>query len=274
MFLSADSPAAACQPERSFAISVMTKCTGDFWLLHGGATRYHVRKHCFGSAVAKILIVEDNETLAESVSDWLVHEGHTVDMVHEGRAGLDYLSTGGYDVVILDWQLPQLSGVEVLRQYREQGGKTAVVMLTALDSIGDKLQGLESGADDYVTKPFDVQELAARVKALLRRPKGYVGEVLSAAHVTMNTSTHQVTCDGKEVHLKRNEYQLLEFFMRHLNQIFTVEVLLERVWSAEVEASLDAVYTCINRLRRKLDLPGQDSIIKTVHGVGYQIIQK
>jgi len=176
-----------------------------------------------------------------------------------------------YDVVILDWQLPGMTGIEVIREYRSFGGKTPVLMLTGKSAIPEKEEGFDSGVDDYLTKPFHMKELSARLRALLRRPDTLVSEALQIGALKMDRRTHVVLLDGKEVDLKPTEYALLEFLMRHPGQVFAPEALLDRVWSSQSDASVDALTTCIKRLRKKISSEGQESIIKTIYGVGYKL---
>jgi len=219
--------------------------------------------------MAKLLIVEDDKTLCATLHEWLRMKNYTVEMVHAGDDALEHLSAFEYDLVILDWDLPKVSGVEICRKFRATGGVTPILMLTGKGSVHEKEEGFYAGADDYLTKPFHAQELIARVHALLRRPTAFVGPVLSVRNVVLDTNKRRVTRDGAEIQFQPMEFTLLEFFMRHPGQVFSTEALMRRCWDSNAEISLDAIYTCIGRLRRKLDLPGQPSLITTVHGVGY-----
>lgn len=221
--------------------------------------------------MAKVLIVEDDEALSATIFEWLTYERYSVESVANGREALERLEAFQYDAVVLDWQLPELTGIEIIRQFRARGGTTPILMLTGKQAIHDKEVGFDAGADDYLTKPFHPKELAVRIRALLRRPGGFVGSVIKVGPVVLDSSNHRVEKDGQEVQLQPMEFTLLEFFMRHPNQVFSTEALLQRVWNSETEASLDAIYTCIRRIRKKLDSDGETSIIKTVHGVGYKL---
>lgn len=221
--------------------------------------------------MSKILIVEDEEDLASQVCDWLVREHHTVEHVNTGSAAIDYLNVGGYDVIILDWLLPGLTGVEICRKYRASGGKTPILMLTAKSSIEDKEVGLDSGADDYLSKPFHLKELSARIRALIRRSSSQSTNILIAADVLLDPTARTVTKAGQPIHLERKEFNLLEFLMRNANKTFSAEALLDRVWETGSLASPDAIRTYIKALRKKIDNPGQPSMITTVHGVGYKL---
>jgi DNA-binding response OmpR family regulator len=221
--------------------------------------------------MAKILLVEDNEDLATIVADSLIAQKHLVEMVHTGSAGQEQLRFYQFDLVVLDWDLPQMSGIEICREYRDRGGKTPILMLTGKGTTDQKEQGLDAGADDYLTKPFDVKELLARVRALLRRPVGYSGTTLKAGSIELDPVLFKVTRDGEEVRLLPKEFALLEFFMRHKGQVFNAEAVLNRVWSSESDATSESFRTCLKRLRQKIDKDGQSSIITTVHGLGYKI---
>jgi DNA-binding response OmpR family regulator len=167
--------------------------------------------------------------------------------------------------------MPGMSGVEVCRQYRNSGGRALVLMLTGRDHVADKTQGLDAGADDYLTKPFHPDELSARLRALLRRAGSVGSTQLQAGDVVVHPASFKVLKNGKEIQLLPKEFALLEFLMRHQNEVFSSEALLERVWPSESEASPETVRVHITRLRSKIDEPGQPSMIKTVHRVGYKL---
>jgi DNA-binding response OmpR family regulator len=221
--------------------------------------------------MSKILIVEDEEDLAVQVRDWLARDHHTVEMVHNGSQAVDTLAVSKYDLIILDWLLPGLDGVEVCKRYRSMGGKTPILMLTAKAAIEDKEKGLDSGADDYLSKPFHLKELSARVRALIRRTSSMSGPTLEVAGIVLDPTSRTVTKDGEPVHLERKEFNLLEFLLRNANKTFSAEALLDRVWESGSLASPDAIRTYIKALRKKIDRPGKTSIITTVHGVGYKL---
>jgi DNA-binding response OmpR family regulator len=218
----------------------------------------------------KILVVEDDRNLAATVEAWLKSEAYSVEKAETGTDALELLQTYSYDVVVLDIQLPRLSGLEVLRRYREGGGGTPVLMLTNMAQLSDKEDGFDAGADDYLTKPFHLKELSARVRALLRRPANPVPTVLKAGAIELNSNTRTVSVAGKSVHVPKTEFSLLEFFMRHPNQVFSSEALLDRVWTADSERSAETIRSCIKKLRNKIDLPDQPSPIKNIHGIGYK----
>ena len=221
--------------------------------------------------MAKILIVEDDTELAEKVREWLVHDRYVVDVVHRGNEATDYLSIYQYDAIILDWELPDTTGIDVLKQYRNSGGKSPVLMLTGKKEIDDKEIGFDSGADDYLTKPFHFQEVSARIRALLRRPAVFAGNKLKAGNVILEMDRRSVTRDGEPIHLSPLEFALLELFIRYPSKVFSHEALLDRVWSSDSTASVDTVRTCIKALRKKIGSDNEPSIIRTVHGVGYRL---
>jgi DNA-binding response OmpR family regulator len=222
--------------------------------------------------MAKILIVEDQPDQAQAISDWIESNNHTVDMALTGEDALDMLDAFEYDLIILDWNLPGgVSGLSVLRQYRDRQGLAAVLMLTACDAIEQKEAAFDFGADDYLTKPFAPKELAARIKAMLRRPRLLVPEQLKVRDIVLNVQSRQVLRAGVEIKLQPLEMAVLEFFMRHPNQVFSPEMLLDRVWESGPAVSIDAIYTCIRKIRKKIDIDAEDSIITTVHSVGYRL---
>jgi len=221
--------------------------------------------------MAKILLVEDDPNLAKLVKDWLALDTHHVETVHDGQEAQNRLKADQYDLLILDVNLPNLSGLEILKSFRAAGGITPILMLTGRDSVADKEEGLNEGADDYLTKPFHGKELVARIKALLRRPPALVTKVLMFDSLTLDREHYQVTNHGKEVALVPTEFDLLEFFMRNPNRVFAPEAILNRVWSSTSDATVDALTSCVKRLRKKIDSPGQQSFIRTIHGVGYKL---
>lgn len=220
--------------------------------------------------MAKILLVEDDENLAKTIEDAIRFEGHVVDWANDGQAALDVLFVSSYDAIILDWELPSLSGIEVLGRLRAKGSNTPVIMLTGKNSISDKLEGLYGGADDYLTKPFSMNELKARIVALLRRPAQQIAAVLRVGDIVLDTSRSVVSKNGVEISLARMEFAVLEFLMRNQGQVFSSESLLAHVWSAESERTPQTVRTLIKKLRTKLDGDGP-SIIHNVYGFGYKV---
>ncbi|MBY0550167.1 MAG: response regulator transcription factor [Candidatus Obscuribacterales bacterium] len=220
----------------------------------------------------KVLVIEDDAGLNRMIREWLVFsERHTVEYAENGSDGLDKLLCSDFDVIVLDWEMPGKSGIEVLKEYRSSGGKAPVLMLTGKGGIVDKEAGFDAGADDYLTKPFHMKELSARLRALIRRAGGTVSNVLQLRDISLDPGAFKVTRGGREIQLLPREFALLEFLMRHPDQVFSADTLLNRVWSSDSEATVDAITTCVKRIRKKMDSEGHPSIIKTVHGVGYKM---
>lgn len=221
--------------------------------------------------MAKILIVEDERDLCGLVRNWLTKEKHLVEQTDNGLDALTQLALSKFDVIILDLMLPGMNGLEVCRRYRQQLGYTPILMLTAKNTVEDKEVGLDAGADDYLTKPFHLKELAARVRALLRRGPSQPDNNLHVKDITIDTNQCLVKKANHVVHLLPKEYRLLEFLARHPNHVFSAEELLASVWESDTPALLDTVRGHIKRLRKKLDTPGAPSIISTMYGLGYKI---
>jgi DNA-binding response OmpR family regulator len=219
--------------------------------------------------MAKILLVEDDPDLAKLVTSILVIDRHTVEHVNDGSDAVGHLRMFKYELVILDWMLPGMTGKEICQQYRDRGGNTPILMLTSRSSPEEKEAGLDAGADDYLTKPFNPKELSARIRALLRRPQAVSAKVLQVGQVMLDPKTVKVFKDGEEIHLLPKEFSLLELFMRYPNEVFSGEALLERIWAKESAASLDTVRTYMKTLRKKIDPDEGISLIRTVRGIGY-----
>lgn len=219
--------------------------------------------------MAKILLVEDDESVAATVSDWLANDKHSVECVNDGKEGLNRLKFYEFELAILDWQLPGISGPEICRQYRSDGGKTPILMLTSRVDSDDKVAGLDSGADDYLTKPIDFKELSARVRALLRRPSTLTPPAVKRGALEIDQASGKVHKNGAEVTLLPKEFALLNFFMRHPNQVFSPDRLISLVWPSTTEVSRDTVKVHIKRLRDKIDGEDGPSVIRSIHGMGY-----
>jgi len=217
--------------------------------------------------MARILITEDNPDIAFTLERYLLAELHIIEVARDGIEAAQILRSSDFDLLILDWNLPGKSGVEVCREYRLNGGSKPVLLLTAKSSSKEKIAGLDSGADDYLTKPFDLGELSARVRALLRRSAGPSSDLLVAGDLKLDTGRHTLKKGALAISLLSREYQLLEFLMRNPQHVFSAEALLDRVWPSDSDASKEAVKSTLVRLRKKVDPKGE--LIKTVHGVGY-----
>ncbi|MBK7748279.1 MAG: response regulator transcription factor [Candidatus Obscuribacter sp.] len=224
--------------------------------------------------MAKILLVEDDLELAERMQDWFTLENHALEVVHNGGDALQMLGSFEFDVIVLDWGLPGVAGIDVLRTYRKNGGTTPIIFLTGRGEIINREEGLDSGADDYMVKPFDVRELSARIRSLLRRPKGLLPTELTIQGLHLELETRTAKAGANAVHLMPKQCSLLEFLMRHPNRPFGAKALLDAVWPSESEASEDTVRTCMKTLRRQLANIGKEDLIKTVLGSGYLIEDK
>lgn len=221
-------------------------------------------------ALAKILVIEDDPSIGSTVRDLLQAERHHADVagsISEAQAHLDAFA---YDLLVIDWELPDGSGAELCKGIRRRGSAVPVLMLTARSQIDDKEQGFECGADDYLTKPFDKRELLMRIKALLRRPASYVGTVLTAADLQLDTAAKKVVRAGRIIDLQPHEMTVLEFLMRNPGVVYSTDQLIRRCWGSNQEITPEAVYTCIRRLRKKISLENEHQLITTVHGSGYR----
>ncbi len=221
--------------------------------------------------MAKILVVEDDRALQVTIVDTLKFDRHEVEAAADGEAALAMLSASEYDLLIIDVHLPSRDGIELCKTYRSRGGRAPVLFLTARNTISDKEQGFLAGCDDYLTKPFHVRELSLRTQALLRRARTGDSDVLSVRDLQLNRRTHEVSRGEKPVALSRMEFALLEFLMRNPDQVFSAEAIVARVWPSDSERSPDTLRTAIKKLRDKIDSPGQASLIRNMHGIGYKL---
>lgn len=217
-----------------------------------------------------ILLVEDDRDLCQAVRIALEQEGYQADLCHNGEDGLYMAREGVYDCLLLDRMLPELDGIELLKKLRAQGNGTPVIFLTALNGVGDRVEGLDNGADDYLVKPFAIEELLARLRALLRRPKQWeTTRRLTLSQVELEPDSAILRGNGKSCTLSRRECQLLEFFLCNPEKILPREVLLARVWGPEANVEDGNLDNYIHFLRRRLKAVGADLQIKTVRSVGY-----
>jgi len=217
----------------------------------------------------KVLVVEDDRTVGQFVQRGLEEHLYNVDLVGDGREGLERASQSAYDLIVLDLRLPEMSGIEVLRTLRDRGIETPVLVLTAQDALESKVQALRTGADDYVTKPFAFEELLARVEALSRRPKEIAPPVIEVADLVIHTGMHEVTRSGKPIELTPKEYVVLEYLARNAGRVMSRTLITEYAWDYHFDPGTNIVDVVINRLRKKVDQGYDVRLIHTVRGVGY-----
>lgn len=221
----------------------------------------------------RILIVEDEEKLAQALKKGLEREGYSVDTIADGIAAARRITLNhkDYDVIILDLMLPGKDGFEICREVREQAITTPILILTARDAIEDKVAVLNSGADDYLVKPFLFEEVVARIRALLRRPKEALPNELLVHDLTLDTVTRKVTRKGKEINLTLKEFNLLEYLMRHPGQVLSREKILDHIWDFGFDSFSNIVDVHTKNLRKKIDEPYHEKLLETIRGVGYRI---
>ncbi len=219
----------------------------------------------------RILLVEDENDLRQIIKKRLIKEKYTVDDCQDGLEAEDYIDMTEYDGIILDGMLPGKDGLNILKEMRRKGNHTPVLMLTARDSIEDRVRGLDYGADDYLVKPFSFEELLARLRAVMRRKPVFVSEVLIVDDLEMNLQTKDVTRKGERIELSSKEYMLLEYLMQNKNIVLSREQIQERVWGYDFEGGSNVVDVYIRYLRKKIDHENEKKLIQTVRGVGYVI---
>ncbi|MBY0546683.1 MAG: response regulator transcription factor [Candidatus Obscuribacterales bacterium] len=222
--------------------------------------------------MARILLADDDQALADMVADSLRARDHSVEVVHDGNVAEEFAKTQLFDLLVLDWNMPGKTGVDVCSAFRAAGHTAPVLFLTAKADINDKEEGLYAGADDYLTKPFDMRELVARVTVLLRRPAAYVGKKLELGELTIDLEARTVFRGDKSVKLQPREFALLEFFARRSGQVMGAEALLAGVWGADFDGTEIALRSCLAKLRKALASLGYESAIETVHGFGYRFL--
>ncbi len=221
----------------------------------------------------RILVVEDEHRIAASIKKGLEQERHTVDLAYDGEEGYDLASSEDYDLLILDLMLPKMSGLDICKKIRQLQNHTPILILTAKGQVQDKVEGLNSGADDYLTKPFAFEELLARIRALSRRPKSTIDSTLTIDDLSLDTLTYKITRSGKVINLSGKEYTMLEFLMHHPHQILTKEQIISHVWDYESDILPNTVEVYIKKLRQKIDTPFPKSkpLLITVRGFGYKL---
>ena len=219
----------------------------------------------------RVLVVEDESRIADFVAQGLREQGYAVDVATTGDEALDWTDVACFDAIVLDVMLPQRDGIEVCRILRDRGLRTPILMLTAKDAVDDRVKGLDSGADDYLVKPFAFVELVARLRALTRREPGVLGNKLVVGDLNLNLATLEVSRQGVAIGLTIKECRLLEYLMRHPNQMLTRTMIAEHVWNYDFDNATNVIDVHIRNLRRKLDEPFTRKLIQTVRGGGYRI---
>jgi len=221
--------------------------------------------------MAKLLIVEDDSSVAQLIKFTLESERFVLDHYSTCADAIAALRTNAYDLLILDWALPDSTGLELCKLYRSMGGNSPVLFLTARGTSRDKVAGLTAGADDYVVKPFDPDELVARVRALLRRPPIISDSVLKVSSIELDITNLKVTRDGNPITLQPKEFAILQLFMEHPDRYFTAEAILARVWRSDASVSTDSVRTHVKTLRKKLGDSQDEPLIENTRGLGYKL---
>lgn len=229
---------------------------------------------CKNFVLMRILLVEDDLRLAETLAEALTDQRYVVDVVSDGEAGWEQVKVLNYDLMLLDLMLPELDGMSLCQRLRSHGYNMPVLMLTACDTITDKINGLDAGADDYVVKPVDLGELFARVRALLRRGNSCCPPILEWENLRLDPSTYEVNYADKPLHLTPKEYSLLELLLRSGRRVLSRSIIIEHIWSLEAPPEEDTVKVHLRSLRQKLKAAGApDNLIETVHGMGYRLRQ-
>jgi two-component system, OmpR family, response regulator MprA len=219
----------------------------------------------------RVLVVDDDKAVRESLRRSLEFNGYDVTLAEDGAEALAAIGAAMPDLMVLDVMMPKLDGIETTRALRKAGNDLPILVLTARDGVGDRVEGLDAGADDYLTKPFDLQELLARLRALLRRvvPAQDEDEVLTFSDLTMNTASREVTRSGRSISLTRTEYTLLEMFLRRPRRVLDRNFILEEVWGYDFPTTANSLEVYVGYLRRKTEAEGESRLIHTVRGIGY-----
>ena len=219
----------------------------------------------------RVLVIEDERKIADFIRKGLTEHGHAVDVAYDGEEALDWPAVADFDVIVLDVMLPVRDGIEVCRALRRRGVGAPILMLTAKDAVEDRVLGLDSGADDYLVKPFAFAELLARLRALTRRQPAILGSLLQVNDLVLDTATRKVSRAGTDMELTTKEYAILEYLMRHPNQVLTRTMIAEHVWNYDFDNASNVIDVHIRNLRRKIDDLFPDQLIQTVRGAGYRI---
>lgn len=223
--------------------------------------------------MARILVIEDDKILSTFIKQYLTSKLVEVDTVFDGADGLHWLQSQSYAAAVVDWELPGKSGVELCKEFRENGGNTPIIMLTKRSKVADKVKGFDVGADDYLAKPFELEELWARLKSLLRRPATIKPNVLSVGSLEIDTMNRTVSVKQTQIELSRKEFCILELLASNPGQLFSGDAILDKIWSTDLESSVWAVRTAIARIRSKIAAIDEAAAqqIKTIYGQGYKL---
>lgn len=219
----------------------------------------------------RLLLAEDEKSLSNALVTILKHNNYSVDAVYNGQDALDYLLNGNYDGAVLDIMMPKMDGISVLKAFRAQNKNLPVLLLTAKTEIDDKVLGLDSGADDYLGKPFDTKELLARIRAMLRRKSGEAVNTLTFEDITLNRSTFELSAAGGSFRLGNKEFQMLEILMLNAGKVISAEQFMERIWGYDSNTEMTVVWTYISYLRKKLSALSDKAQIKAIRNVGYTL---
>ncbi len=219
----------------------------------------------------KLLYAEDEQAMSEAVTDILTYHKYIVDAVYNGKDALDYALADSYDGIILDIMMPEMSGIEVLRELRKKGCRTPILLLTAKSQVEDKIEGLDAGADDYLPKPFEMGELLARIRAMLRRREEFTPDILTCGNLSLNMQSSQLSCGDRSFTLPRLEYRLMEQLMINQGIYLSSDELMAKVWGYDSDAEIGAVWVYISYLRKRLTALGANAEIKVKRGTGYTL---
>jgi DNA-binding response OmpR family regulator len=219
----------------------------------------------------KLLIIDDDVSLSTELQKILEQHDWRVERADNGKDGLQLLRCSSYDFILLDWNMPEMDGIDVCRRFREEGGQTPIIFLTGRHELDDKESGLDAGGDDYLTKPFEPRELLARMRTIERRPRSIVRETMTLNKLEFDPKLRRATVDGAAVQLSLTESNILEFLLRHRNAFFTASQIFASVWPSDSEASAETVRVHMQYLRGKLARIGADKVIETVKGAGYTV---
>lgn len=222
----------------------------------------------------RLLLAEDEKSLSKAVKAILEKNNYSVDAVYDGLEALEYLDAGNYDGLIMDIMMPRMDGITALKKIREKGNAIPILLLTARAEIDDKVLGLDSGANDYLTKPFDTKELLARIRAMTRNQAGHADSVLRAGNITLDRASYELSSPTGSYKLANKEYQMLEMMMSNPRQLISTEHFMEKIWGYDSDAEINVVWVYISYLRRKLDALGADIQIKATRNAGYSLEEK